>query len=96
MSVTGISNSISNGVFFSTVVQGRRIKIELPPQISPALHGLPPASPVFVGRDPHLGVLLGRLDPAAGASAGRAGGPVVIVTAVGGLAGVGKTEPALQ
>ncbi|MCX5242717.1 tetratricopeptide repeat protein [Streptomyces prunicolor] len=96
MSVTGISNTISNGVFFSTVVQGRRIKIELPPQISPALHGLPPASPVFVGRDPHLGILLGRLDPAAGASAGSAGGPVVIVTAVGGLAGVGKTELALQ
>ncbi|MFJ9374655.1 ATP-binding protein [Streptomyces sp. NPDC101455] len=96
MSVTGISNKISNGVFFSTVVQGRHITIELPPQVSTALHGLPPASPVFVGRDSHLGALLGRLDPAAGASAGSAGGPVVIVTAVGGLAGVGKTELALQ
>ena len=96
MSVTGTSNNISDGVFFSTVVQGRHITIELPPQVSPALHGLPPASPVFVGRDPHLGVLLGRLDPAAKASAAGAGGPVVIVTAVGGLAGVGKTELALQ
>jgi tetratricopeptide (TPR) repeat protein len=96
MSVTGISNNITGGVFFSTVVQGRHITLELPPQIAPALHGLPSASPVFVGRDAHLGVLMGRLDPAVGTPGGIAGGPVVIVTAVGGLAGVGKTELALQ
>jgi len=104
MSVTGISstistgttNNISDGVFFSTVVQGRSITIELPQQVSPALHGLPSASPVFVGRDTHLGVLTGQLAPTVAASADTTGGPVVIVTAVGGLAGVGKTELALQ
>ncbi|MER7925942.1 tetratricopeptide repeat protein [Streptomyces sp. NPDC096057] len=96
MSVTGTSNNITGGVFLSTVFQGRDITIELPPQVSPALQGPPSESPVFVGRDAQLGVLMDRLDPAVGARGGSAGGPVVIVTAVGGLAGVGKTELALQ
>ncbi|OIJ64755.1 hypothetical protein WN71_027035 [Streptomyces mangrovisoli] len=83
-------------MFFSAVLQGRHITVELPPEISPALHGLPSASPVFVGRDAPRDVLLGRLDPEPRRPREGAGGPVVVVTAVGGLAGVGKTELALQ
>ncbi|MDQ1041969.1 tetratricopeptide repeat protein [Streptomyces sp. V4I2] len=83
------SNTISGGVFFHTVVQGRDITVHLPPQITPALSGLPPASPTFTGREQPMGDLLQALAP---------GGPEqrpVLVAAVG-LAGVGKTELVVQ
>ncbi|WP_176930203.1 tetratricopeptide repeat protein [Actinacidiphila guanduensis] len=51
---------------------------------------------MFVGRDTYLDTLMERLDPATGGSPAAAGRAVVVVTAVGGLAGVGKTELALQ
>ncbi|WP_051967324.1 tetratricopeptide repeat protein [Kitasatospora mediocidica] len=102
--MAGARNEISGGIFFSAVVQGRNIVIELPQQVTPALQGLPAASSVFVGRQGHLTELLEQLAPprAGGgeASAGlapAAGRPqTVVVTAVGGLAGIGKTELAVQ
>lgn len=52
-----------------------------------ALSQLPPPTAGFTGRDSELALLAGLMDPA-----GAAGGPVV-VSAVAGLAGVGKTDP---
>ena len=54
-----------------------------------ALGQLPAATAGFTGRDDELAVLAGLLDPAESA------GPVV-VSAVAGLAGVGKTALAVQ
>src|ERR1051325_10315550 len=84
------SNHISGGVFFHAVIQGRDITVQLPPQITPALAGPPPASPTFTGRDTHLAQLLEDLAP------DQTRQQAVLVTAVAGLAGVGKTELALQ
>ena len=44
-------STISGGVFFSAVVQGRDVVLQLPPEITPALSGLPPGTPAFTGRD---------------------------------------------
>jgi hypothetical protein len=83
------SNLIENGVFFSAVIQGRYIAVTLPAQITPALSGLPAATPTFTGRDADLRDLLALLDPQSEANR-------VMISAVAGLAGVGKTELAVQ
>jgi tetratricopeptide (TPR) repeat protein len=54
-----------------------------------ALAQLPPVTAGFTGRDAELAVLVGLLDPAGAAEP-------VVVAAVGGLAGVGKTTLAVQ
>ncbi|MFJ8685796.1 ATP-binding protein [Micromonospora wenchangensis] len=83
-----VSNQISGGVFFSSVIQGRDIQVILPAEIRPALTGLPPASMVFTGRDGTVRNLREAL---------RNGpGGVQLVTAVAGMAGIGKTELVLQ
>ncbi|MER5212535.1 tetratricopeptide repeat protein [Streptomyces sp. NPDC002838] len=86
-----VSNRISGGVFFHAVIQGRDITVVLPPEITPALSGLPAASPTFTGRDTDMEQLLQGLAPD-GAAPKRA----VSVAAVAGLAGVGKTELVVQ
>ncbi|MER7708329.1 tetratricopeptide repeat protein [Kitasatospora sp. NPDC097605] len=83
-----VHNEISDGVFFHTVVQGEVVHLRLPPTIAPALSGLPPASPAFTGRDAELSAVLADLSPG--------GSGTVLVAAVAGLAGVGKTELAVQ
>ncbi|MFF5290549.1 tetratricopeptide repeat protein [Paractinoplanes globisporus] len=85
----GVSNQITGGVFFSAVIQGRDVQVVLPPEIQPALTGLPPASSVFTGREQAVGALRNALAPA------RPGG-VQLVSAVAGMAGIGKTELVLQ
>ncbi|WP_164764793.1 ATP-binding protein [Streptomyces lydicus] len=84
-----MSNTISDGVFFHAVIQGRDITVQLPPQITPALSGLPPASPTFTGRDTDVDQMLQDLAP----GRGEQQRPVL---AVAGLAGVGKTELVIQ
>jgi tetratricopeptide (TPR) repeat protein len=84
------SNEISGGFFFSAVVQGRDITVVLQPKVESALVGPPDASKVFTGRDTDLKQLLELLDPAGSEAA------LVQVSAVEGLAGVGKTELVLQ
>ncbi|MDU9001184.1 tetratricopeptide repeat protein [Streptomyces mirabilis] len=86
-----VSNTISGGVFFHAVIQGRDITVQLPPQITPALSGLPPASPTFTGRDTDVDQILQGLAPDSGARRRP-----VLVAAVAGLAGVGKTELVIQ
>lgn len=83
------SNVISDGVFLNAVIQGRNITVMLPAQITPALSGLPAATQTFTGRDADLRVLLALLDPQSEINK-------VMISAVAGLAGVGKTELAVQ
>jgi len=97
-----IDNTISGGVFFSGVIQGRDITVVLPPQVTPAMAGLPAASASFTGRSQDLEALLQVLAPrhpeegaaAHGTAADKMG--TVVVSAVGGMGGIGKTELALQ
>ncbi|MEU9592157.1 NB-ARC domain-containing protein [Streptomyces sp. NPDC048219] len=85
-----VKNQISGGVFFSTVIQGRDITVQLPRAVPTALSGLPATSSSFTGRDEELSVLMGLLNP------DSRGPRAVAVSAVVGLAGVGKTELVLQ
>lgn len=89
-------NHISGGTFFSTVIQGRDLTVQLPPQVTPALSGLPAGSPAFTGRIDDLQTVLDGLAPHATATGETAAGSAVVVTAVGGMGGVGKTELAVQ
>ncbi|OWV11534.1 hypothetical protein B5D80_04395 [Micromonospora wenchangensis] len=85
----GVSNTIGGGVFFHAVIQGRDIQVVLPRKVAPALTGLPPASPVFTGRTEMTETLRYWLRP-------DQPGEVQVVSAVAGLAGVGKTELVLH
>ncbi|MFB7270886.1 tetratricopeptide repeat protein [Streptomyces sp. NPDC056244] len=89
----GTRNEVSGGVMIGPLVMGRDVTVELPAQVPPALNGLRPGTSQFVGREVVLRELLALLDPA---SADEARPGVVLVSAVAGLPGVGKTEVALQ
>ncbi|MFI5927299.1 ATP-binding protein [Micromonospora sp. NPDC051543] len=84
-----MSNKITGGLFFSSVIMGRDISVTLPAEIRPALTGLPPASPVFTGREHAAEALREALRP-------DCPGGVQLVSAVAGMAGVGKTELVLH
>ncbi|WP_171059846.1 tetratricopeptide repeat protein [Streptomyces montanus] len=88
-----VVNEISGGVFLSPVIQGHTVILRLPPTVTPASGGLPPATPVFTGRDVQLKEIHGRLAPQGPDTPGGVG---VAVTVLVGLGGVGKTELALQ
>lgn len=81
-------NAIDGGIFFSDVIQGQDIVVRLPPEIPPALGGLPRATPSFTGRSEDLAVLLDVLE--------HRSPDVVLVSTVDGMGGVGKTELAVQ
>ncbi|MFF0410960.1 tetratricopeptide repeat protein [Kitasatospora sp. NPDC004745] len=85
----GVHNEIRDGVFLNTVVQGRHVNLRLPREIDRALSGLPPCSSTFTGRDAELATLLAGLAPGAAGQSPR-------VQVVAGLAGIGKTELAVQ
>ena len=84
-------NTVSGGVQFGPVLQGRDIQVafHLPGAAPVALAQLPPRTAGFSGRNDELAVLTRLLDPAGSADA-------VVVSAVSGLAGVGKTTLAVQ
>ncbi|MEV7439928.1 tetratricopeptide repeat protein [Streptomyces sp. NPDC091204] len=90
-----VYNIIAGGVQNGPILQARYISavftVQLPPRVAPAaLAGLPKPSPVFTGRDPDLGRLLRDLAPAV------EGTRVVLVSAVSGLAGIGKSQLAVH
>lgn len=89
-----VSNTISGGVFFNAVIQGRDITVVLPPKITPALSGLPAPSSTFTGRDAHAEELLHALAPREEQQTAPMAQPSRM--AVAGLAGVGKTELVVQ
>lgn len=86
-------NQISGGIFFSAVIQGRDITVQLSPEVTPALSGLPASSPAFTGRADDLRALLDTLAPCPTGnehtSSADESAPTfaVVVTAVGGWAG---------
>lgn len=83
-------NEIS-GTVMGNIVQGRDVTVALPVATPVAVSGLP-AQPVFVGRDAELALVVDALDPTGAEIAGGS----VVVTAVAGLAGVGKTALAVR
>ena len=84
-------NEISGGAQQGAVLQGRDFDVSFQsvPSAPIALTQLPPRTVGFAGRDDELAVMRGLLDPA------MAIGPVV-VWAVAGLAGVGKTALTIE
>ncbi|MDH6138809.1 tetratricopeptide (TPR) repeat protein [Kitasatospora sp. GP30] len=93
MTPNSVHNEITGGVFFAPVIQGQVVNLQLPPTIAPALSGLPPATGSFTGRDREIGAILQALAPE---DAGTDHQPPVLVSALSGLAGIGKTELAVQ
>ncbi|MBO2445981.1 DUF3856 domain-containing protein [Actinomadura barringtoniae] len=106
-----VVNSVSGSVVIGSVVQGRDITVQLPPQVPAGLNGWRAPAPEFVGRAEALTGLLEVLAPAPGHGThpGSSGGQtatgtgagvrarVALVTAaVAGLGGIGKTELAVQ
>jgi tetratricopeptide (TPR) repeat protein len=93
-------NTISGGIFFSAVVQGRDITVQLPPEVTPALSGLPMGTSAFAGRDVELRTVLDILAPNPAGAGDRVQTSLLssasTVVAVTGLAGIGKTELAIQ
>ena len=86
----GAGSTISGGTFHGPVLQAGTIHASFPAAAAPvALAQMPQVTAGFTGRDDELGVLAGLLDPAGSAGA-------VVVSAVAGLAGVGKTTLAVQ
>jgi tetratricopeptide (TPR) repeat protein len=92
------TNQISQGLFLSTVIQGRDITLQLPAEITPAMGALPAGNPAFAGRESDLEILLDALKPLENQllplEATAASG--ALLTAMDGLAGIGKTELAVQ
>ena len=86
-----ISNTISGGTFNGPVYQGRDFIVIHPAPAPVALAQLPPLAVGFTGREAELAEVAALLDPAANATA-----KAVVVSAVAGLAGVGKTALAVQ
>jgi tetratricopeptide (TPR) repeat protein len=87
----GTRNAVSGGTQNGPVLQARTInaRFEAASPAPVALAQLPPPVAGFTGRDDDLAVITGLLDPT------RPSGTVV-VSAVAGLAGVGKTTLAVQ
>jgi tetratricopeptide (TPR) repeat protein len=87
----GIGNTVSGGVQLGPVLQGRDIQatFHLPAALPAALAQLPAPLAGFTGREGELAVLAGLLDPARTEDA-------VLISAVAGLAGVGKTTLVVQ
>ena len=81
-----VSNTITGGVFFGAVIQGRDVQVMLPAEVTPAMTGLPRPAAVFTGRDDQLETLLKGLSPHG------PGGAVLVA----GMGGIGKTELVLQ
>lgn len=82
-----VRNEISGGIFLSAVIQGRDLRLSLPPEVTPARSGLPAATSAFCGRAAELSILLAALSP-------RHDGHRLVT--VRGIAGAGKTELMLQ
>jgi len=87
--------TVSGGIQYGPVLQGRDFGEvhsgeKMSAAVAPtALAQLPAPAVGFTGREEELAVLAGLLDPAGGAGA-------VVVSAMAGLAGVGKTTLAVQ
>jgi tetratricopeptide (TPR) repeat protein len=86
----GTENDLPAGIVIGPAILGKEISLVLPPVVSSSLSGLRQRAPEFVGRSTVSAELLGVLDPASTKS------EIARISGVAGLAGVGKTELALQ
>lgn len=84
-----VTNRIEGGVFLGPVVQGRDVRMTLPAEVPPATTGMPRPARVFVGREDLVETLLDSLAPGTAEE-------MLPVSAVAGMAGIGKTELVLQ
>ena len=89
-------NEITGGIFFSAVIQGRDITVQLPPQVPPALSGPRAGSAAFTGRDDEVRAVLDSLAPAREPPERVTGSRALRAVAVAGMPGIGKTELAVQ
>lgn len=96
MTQGGTDNEISGGVVIGPVIMGRDVTVTLPPQVPLAMSGLPATSAAFTGRETDLAAVLEVLRPQNGKAGRGRFDCAVVVTAVGGLGGIGKTELAVQ
>ena len=88
-----INNSVINGIVVQAGVLGGGNGGRLPPAVTP-VGQLPAVSPGFTGREVELAQLLGALQPTV---AGFADGTsAVLISAIEGMAGIGKTALAVQ
>jgi tetratricopeptide (TPR) repeat protein len=85
----GTVNRIEGGVIIGPVIQGRNIQVQLPSPAPVALAGLPPRVARFTGREIELTKLAEALAP-------REHQSMVVISALAGLAGVGKTALAIH
>ncbi len=83
-------NEITGGTFYAPVTLARDVTMQVTGPAPQAMAGLPAAPFGFVGRAKALREVLAFLNPAGG------GGSGVVVSAVAGMAGVGKTALALM
>src|SRR5438105_1383500 len=83
-------NELKGATFTGPVIQGRDVQVSIPSATPIALAGLPPQG-VFVGRGSELATLGNALRPQR-----RAGNTAIVISAVAGQAGVGKTALAVR
>lgn len=86
----GTGHDLPAGIVIGPAILGKEISLVLPPVVSSSLSGLRRRAPEFVGRSTVSAELLGVLNPAGTES------EVARISSLAGLAGVGKTELALQ
>ncbi|MGG7572498.1 ATP-binding protein [Streptomyces sirii] len=84
-----VGNAIDGGYIGGPVLQAHTINVALPRPVPQALGGLPPRSGAFTGREADLQQLTEILRP-------HSATQVVVVSAVAGLGGMGKTELVVQ
>ncbi|GAA0965193.1 tetratricopeptide repeat protein [Actinocorallia libanotica] len=89
-----VSNTVAGTFNLGVIVQGEHVTVRLPVQLSAAMAGLPAVKSSFTGREEDLRALLEVLAPHADTAAADSG--AVLVSAVGGMGGVGKTALAVR
>src|ERR1700683_2815888 len=84
-----VQSTISGGIQTGPVMMGRDFDVLLPAPLPLALAQLPPLVAGFTGREKELATITKLLDPTEATG-------TVVVSAIAGLAGIGKSSLAVQ